>query len=104
VTLPPRRAPSRFSPIAFSRIAIPAPASESRGAWEARLLRGQLIREEPVCEQTVGLVPPVSLHLAELAADIAERVLKADDCALINVFRDAVSSGSSPGRDVSSPR
>jgi 23S rRNA U2552 (ribose-2'-O)-methylase RlmE/FtsJ len=35
---------------------------------------------------------PVSLQLAELAADIAERVLKADGCALINVFRDAVSA------------
>lgn len=69
-------------------------------------------REEPVFNQIVALVPPRevdvvlsdmapnlsgmdaidaprSMHLVELAVDIAERVLKGDGCALIKVFQGA---------------
>jgi 23S rRNA (uridine2552-2'-O)-methyltransferase len=69
-------------------------------------------REEPVFNQIVALLPagevdvvlsdmapnlsgmdaidaPRSMHLVELAVDIAERVLKRDGCALIKVFQGA---------------
>ncbi len=69
-------------------------------------------REEPVFNQIVGLVParevdvvlsdmspnlsgmdaidaPRTMHLVELALDIAERVLKPEGCALIKLFQGA---------------
>ena len=47
---------------------------------------------------------PRSMHLVELAADMAERVLKRGGRALIKVFQCAGSRGSPPRGDASSTR